>query len=245
MYNLLKVEFYKLKHSKIFYMLCILMIMQSLCVLIPVKENFLRFKSGYDMFLFAIELQEGIYHLFVIGILSYYITNEFYSGNIRNLIASGHKRINIVFAKAIVFCTGVVLVSFIFPVGTLIINTIKNGYGTSFDFIKFIQIIIILIFAYAAMAAIWILISFLTKNVFITIASCYVIDIINRAGMAISLKSKEVDYFYSKTVFSIPRTVGYNKFSFYIDFKMIFMSLITITVCVILSCIFFRKSDVK
>ncbi|MCR3759984.1 ABC transporter permease [Clostridium felsineum] len=245
MYNLLKVEFYKLKHSKFFYILIGLMFLQSLCVLIPLKANYLLKKTGESMFLQAFPLQEFLINTLLIGAFSYFVTKEFQSGYVKNLIASGHRRINIVLSKAIVFCIGVAVISFIFPICTLVINTITNGYGGEYSLVYIFKLSIVMIIMYFAMGSIGILFSFVTKNVGAVIVIFYLMDIANRFGTAMSLNNDTVKYYYSKTIFDIPGRFADGKLSSGTIFELIFICLVTLIVCVTLSTLALRKVDIK
>ncbi|AAK78838.1 ABC-2 type transport system permease protein [Clostridium acetobutylicum] len=245
MFNLLKVEFYKLKRSKVFYLFIVLMIMQSMFVLIPIKENYLLNKTGQDMFLQSFPLQEFIFNTLIIGAFGYFIGKEFHSGYIKNLIVSGHKRINIVLSKAIVFCIGVAIISFIFPICTFVINSIRNGYGEKYSVEYMFEVSVIMLFVYLAIGSIVTMISFITKNIAITIALFYLIDIINRFGTAMSLRNSTVKYFYYKTVFAIPSICILDKITVFTAGKMLFICLMTTAICTALSIEALKKADMK
>src|SRR5690242_16663870 len=114
MHNLLKAEFYKLRNSKIFQFSLLVMVIQA--VSIHFLYNGLREKSGKGIFLFAFSSQDFLLLIMTMGCFIYFIASEFSIGCIRNLIAYGHKRRNILISKSISYYVGVVIIGCVFPI---------------------------------------------------------------------------------------------------------------------------------
>lgn len=246
MLNLLKAEFHKLKTSKILYLLFGLMVIQSIAV--PIYSSNLRIKSGQEMLLLMFPMQQFLSLTIVMGIFSCFITEDFYSGVIKNLISYGHKRRNIVIAKSIAYYTGVIIISFIFPILITIINTVMNGYGEAFtldSIFLILRVVLLMLLIYTAMASIAVLIAFISRNMVITMVLYMSLDYIMRMCKFFSMKKEAVRVIYEKTIFAQPEIAVLNNITFSQIMQVVAISLGTILFSTIIGIYVFKKVDIK
>lgn len=246
MLNLLKAEFHKLKTCKILYLILGLMVIQSIAV--PIYSSNLRIKSGKEILLLEFPMQQFLVLIMVIGIFSCFITEDFNSGVIKNLISYGHKRRNIVISKSIAYYTGVIIISFIHPILITIINTVMNGYGEAFtlnSFLLILRVVLFMILIYTAMASIAVLIAFISTNMVITMALYMSLDFIIRLGKGLSMKKEAVRVIYEKTIFAQPEIAVLNNITFSQVLQVVAISLGTILFSTIIAVYVFKKVDIK
>lgn len=246
MINLLRVEFHKLKTSRLFYGLVIFMLIQAIAG--PFLDIRLINKSGKDMLIFILVQQQYLSLMMIIGIFSYFIGSEFSSGYIKNLISYGHKRVNILIAKSTAFYLGVVAIAFTLPIGLTIINTVKNGYGEAFNLSSLLFLLRVLLFMaliYAAMASIAVLVSFVSKNAFVAMGLFFIIDFINRMLTFLSFRNEVIRVIYEKTVFAQPQIFLLQDITASRGAQIVTISLSTILISTLIGVYFFKKSDIK
>lgn len=245
MSNLIKAEFYKLKTSKTFKAILILMLIQSILCHILFSSSM----TGKQVLIQVFAAQEFLSLYIIIGVFAaYYIGDEFSSGCIKNLIAYGHKRQDIVIAKSIAYFVGIAIITLISPILITIINTVMNGYGeiftlNSFAFILKVSFLMALI--YIGIASISVLISFVCRNgIFIAVAFIS-IDTVNRACRGLVFQKYLSGEIYNKTIFGQSLFLDKDYIEFSQGFKIIGIALITIVVSTLLSVYFFKKAEIK
>ena len=244
MLNLLKSEFYKLKTSRIFQLILTLMVIQS--ILCPIL--FSRSMTGKEALIQVFAAQEFLVLVMLIGVFAAtYIGDEFNSGCIKNLIAYGHKRRDIVIAKSISYYVGIAIISLTSPILITIINTIINGYGEVFTLnsLAFIlEVSSLMALIYIGIGSIAVLISFIFRNVTITVVSFILIDTVNRALRGLVFQKKLSGEIYTRTIFGQSLfLVDYVEFSQ--GFEVIGIALTTIIISTLLSVYFFKKAEIK
>lgn len=247
MHNLLKAEFYKLRNSKLLQLSILMMVIQA--VSIPFLYNGLKEKSGKGIFLFAFSSQDFLLLIMTIGCFIYFIAGEFSIGCIRNLVAYGHKRRNILISKSISYYVGVVIISCIFPIVITIINTVMNGYGESFtvySLMFLLRVALLKILVYVAMASIGVMVAFISRNASIAIVLTILLDPINRMGREIAVnKSGFVTTIYEKTIFGQSEISTMDKISLSQGMQVVLIALGTILISTLVSLYFFNKGDIK
>ncbi len=245
MFNLLKVEFYKLKTSKTFKLILVLMVLQS--ILCPIL--FSGSMTGKQVLLQVFAAQEFLALYILIGAFAaIYIGDEFNTGCIKNLIAYGHKRRNIVIAKSISYYFGIVIISLTSPILITTINTIMNGYGQVFTlnslaFILKVSFLMALI--YIGIGSIAVLISFICRNGIITVVAFILIDTINRAFRGLVFQKYLSGVIYKRTIFGQSLFLDMEYIDFSQGFKIIGVVIITIIVSTLLSVFFFKRAEIK
>ena len=245
MLNLLKVEFYKLKTSKTFKLILVLMVVQSiLCPILFSKEM-----TGKQVLIQVFAAQEFLSLYILIGAFAAcYIGDEFNSGCIKNLIAYGHKRRNIIIAKSISYYFGIAIISLTSPILITTINTIMNGYGEVFTlnslaFILKVSFLMVLI--YIGIGSIAVIISFICRNGIITVVAFILIDTVNRLCRGLVFQKYLSGDIYTRTIFGQSLFLDTHYVEFSQGFKIIGISIITIVVSTLLSEYFFNKAEIK
>jgi ABC-2 type transport system permease protein len=245
MLNLLKVEFYKLKTSKTFKLILVLMVLQSiLCPILYSKEM-----TGKQVLLQVFAAQEVIALLIFIGAFAaFYIGDDFKSGCIKNLIAYGHKRRNIVIAKSISYSIGIAIISLTSPILIATINTIMNGYGEVFtlnSLVFILKVSFLMVLIYIGIGSIAVLISFIGRNGIITVVAFVLIDTINRALRGLVFQKYLSGEIYTRTIFGQSLFLDTHYVEFSQGFKIIGISITTIVISTLLSVYFFKKAEIK
>lgn len=246
MLNLLKCEFYKLKRSKIFYILIVLGIIEGIIGIILSPP--LRNDCGKEGMLGMFAGGEFLGQIIFLGIFTIYITNEFKSGYIKNSISYGHKRRDIVLSKIIVFSIAAIIINLMLPITVTVIETVMNGYGETFNFKAFafiLRVVLIMIISYVVIASIAVLVSFICRNIIAPMAIFYLLDMANRLSSAFSLRSNDFRYLYQKTIFYIPNIAISNVISISQVVQAVFHGLMVIAFSILLSIYVFNKADIK
>lgn len=133
MYNLIKTELYKLKRQKLFIILFLIVIAISsfstfseINLVTPTNPV-----TGKESFANAFQ---DIFMLFVIAIFAgFYIGSDFSNRTIQTELSRGHKRTDIIFAKAFVYSLGASVLMLLYPITVCIIHTINFGWGEAFS----------------------------------------------------------------------------------------------------------------
>lgn len=245
MFNLLKVEFYKLRKSKIPYLAALVMVVQAFAAI--GESQVLRAKSGKDMFVFAFASQDFISLMVIVGVLAAdSVTREFTSGYVKNLVAYGHKRRNVYMAKSIACCLLITAESFVFPILITILNTAMNGYGeafTSSSFLFMLRIALLMFLVYVAIGSIAVLTAFISRNAVVTIGAFICIDTINRVGQGFSLQNWIVKAIYYKTAFGLHNIATLNNLGFGQGLQVVVVSLITMFLSTLIGTWVFKRTE--
>ena len=247
MLNLIKVEFYKLKTSKLFYFIIFANLLQA--IVIYVFSDTLKVMDGKNSLLYIFNIQSSLALIILMGVFaSDYIVTEFTSGCIKNLISYGHKRISIFAAKSIAYYVGVVIISFIPPLLMTGINTVINGYGevlTVNSLLFAVRVPLLMLLIYIAIGSISVLIAFISRNVNVTILLIAALDFINRIFMILAMRKTELMSIFSKTIFAQPNIVASNSLTSLESLQAVIVSIITIFITTIIGIYAFKKTGIK
>ncbi|WP_085829527.1 ABC transporter permease [Clostridium massiliodielmoense] len=249
MFNLLKVEFYKLRNSKILLGILLFCLLESiLCLLLFSKM--LIVKSVFTRVL-GTQLFLGWFAIIAI-FMAVYIGDEFSSsyssGYIKNLISYGHKRHEIVIAKFIGTYAGIIIISLITPILITTINTFMNGCGEPFKASSFVfplRVTILMTFIYIGIGSIGIFMLFVSRNVIFSELAFVFIDPLNRIITLFAMKNPAIDRIYSNTIFGQVNSALSHNITLFQGSKVIIISLTTIIVSICLSIYFFNRADIK
>ncbi|MFT5873126.1 MAG: ABC-2 type transport system permease protein [Clostridium sp.] len=247
MLNLIKVEFYKLKNSKLFYFIIFVNLLQSILIYI-FSEN-LRIMNGKNSLLYIFNIQSSLALMILMGIFaSDYIVAEFTSGCIKNFISYGHKRISIFTAKSIVYYVGVVIISFIPPLLMTGINTVSNGYGESitvYSLLFLVGLMLLMLLIYVAIGSISVLIAFISRNISVTMSLIISLDLINRIFMVLAIQKPELMSICKKSIFVQPSIVTSNNIIASEVLHAVIISIITIFITATIGIYAFKKADIR
>ncbi|RED64755.1 ABC transporter permease [Cohnella lupini] len=133
MYNLIRVELFKLRKDKAFRMLMLLI--SALAIIFPLFSYFDNKTHGFPLvpgiaFLFDSIGINSFFIKFGTAILAgFFIANEYSTGVMKTIVSSGNSRGRLFMAKLIGFAAGAMAISVAFPVISTIEATLLAGFG--------------------------------------------------------------------------------------------------------------------
>lgn len=175
--KLIKADFYKILHTKYFYICAALSALMAVLSVYAYNITVLESYGIYASFLnlnSSKAILEGLpaFGTFLTIVISLFIPSDFSYGTIKNTIASGANRISIYFSKMTVSLTMLLIYAFIccaasFTTGSIIWEV---GEYTREIYIDLLQSISFYLFAYLALVSFYIMVGFLVRRSGITIA---------------------------------------------------------------------------
>ena len=247
MFNLFKIEFYKLKKLKTFYIFIVLSLLQ----IIPIYYfgGSLKGLNGKETLAYMLFIQSNLGTNILMGaFVGYFIVNEFTSGYIKNLIANGHKRCNIFLSKSIVCYLGSTVIALLPAIVMMLINIHKLGCGERFTINSAMHLVRILMLAtitYLGVVSITILLSFLIRrNTAISII-ILALDFINRILNIMIVKIPSLEWVLSKTTYMQPVASLSKEATSKYMIQGIIVSSLTIILTTIIGIYSFEKSEIK
>ncbi|GKU25025.1 ABC transporter permease [Clostridium folliculivorans] len=247
MFNLLEMEFYKLKRSKSLYFLILISLLQAIVVYFFSER--LKQYNGKDTLTYMFFIQSTLASTLFIGIFSAdFIGIEFTSGYIKNLIAYGHKRRDIIISKAIVYFIGCIFINFISPVVVTIINTFRNGYAAGFNalnFINLISLVFTMIILQMATASISLLVIFVSKSPIINIGVIISLDFVFRVMNIIYIRYLATGVIYDNFLLSQAELITRDGAGGMEYLRALIIGLVTICLCISLTNYMFKKLNIK
>ena len=199
-----------------------------------------------------VKIGEGtsMHVLWLAVFVGFFIASEFQNGTIRNVIALGKNRINILFAKIVSACIAIVAILAVNGSVTVICNTVAFGFGSIVitEFLRlsawnfFMQTIY-----HSTYATVFTVLAFLSKDSGKTILLCVVYEITTLAlgGFLNNFPSGRLAYalqFFPQYYASEIDDVGF-KLPFIIN--GIIVSLVYIVGSFIIGSIAFKKADIN
>lgn len=204
MYNLLRSELLKLKYSKFFKNLTILIIVFIALTVILSKTapyfnlqlmytNTIDRDYGFATNIFINQLNPMGFEYFksavgwtpilliaLLFLIGYFVADEYKNGNYKNTIAYGHKRENIYISKLIAICVGITILEILLYTVPTILGTIINGWGIPFKIkaiSEMVSLSLVISIIMMSIASIGMFLSTLTKSksVVIVIGICALI----------------------------------------------------------------------
>lgn len=188
MYNLIKSDFYKLRHSKAFKNSLIIIIF------IIAWNMKLYFTNSNKIYIFHDSLNNKevgftinnfinrnnpkvmeffntaigfipVVQIVIISLVVVFVINEYYNGTIKNIVSYGHKRIYIYMSKLIVSSLSIFIILFILTFGQVAMGIIFTKCSVnSCEIIKMIKMLITIWLVFTAMSSIYILFSVIIRN---------------------------------------------------------------------------------
>lgn len=160
MHNQLKLEMYKIKRSKIFYLGILAFI--ALGILIGVKAINLHMVSGKEIFLDTVSDTSVMFLLSLF--ICYFIGDDFTNRTIDNEIRVGYSRLSVILARGIVVLPFTVLIYMCYTITTTVCVGIINGFGTEVTIIEMLVRLILFAFQVMAVQSFTIFFIFVCKN---------------------------------------------------------------------------------
>lgn len=182
MFNLIRLEFYKLRRQWLFKLLLLAVIaisafsafseMQIMAGAGILGSGKIGFANAFkDMFM-----------LFISGIFAaFYIGSDFSNKTISAQLAQGHSRLSVILAKTLVFFMGTSLIMLLYPLTVAIIHTFAYGWGEPFTVVSLLYILRVA--ALGAMlnmgtTSFFVLFAFWCRDIPKTICACFAFPIL-------------------------------------------------------------------
>jgi ABC-2 type transport system permease protein len=175
MYNLLKADFYRLKRSKSFYVclgviaLLVAYIIMDFSSSANIKEELSPSTFHWIYMLFE---EKAFLPYFIPALQAIFITmlitSEYSTGTIKDAVSLGFGRIGIYLSKLITVAVGSIVIMLVAVLSTVITSIfVFDIYGTftMYDFFLLIRMLIIQALLYTAYGSIFLMLTFLIKNV--------------------------------------------------------------------------------
>ncbi|GIP23447.1 ABC transporter permease [Paenibacillus sp. J22TS3] len=242
--NLIRAELYKLKSSKILYIMVILLTLLSLAI-----SYWFRTYSGQRMMLLVFEIQLMFPLIIVIGLLgASFISGEYKSGGFKKYIYFGHNRGRILLSKSIVYLLVILLLSVIMPLLTTLINSGLNGFGGTAQAsagVMVFRTFALSLLVYVGVGAVAFLISMLFKNSLATIGVFFGLYNLYVILQAVAMKSEFFRIIYEKTILGQIAVASSPNITAYQIWQLIVVALLTIALSLLLSVYWFRRTEIK
>ncbi|RCX23273.1 ABC-2 type transport system permease protein [Fontibacillus phaseoli] len=133
MYNLIRVEFFKLRKNRSFWTL--LFAISVLSLVYPMLYYFDHRSSGEPQFTGAqflltfISSNAYVIKFGVAVLAGFFISNEYSTGVMKTIASSGNTRGRLFAAKLIVFAVGAMAISLVFPIVSTVEVSLLSGFG--------------------------------------------------------------------------------------------------------------------
>ena len=250
MFNLIKTEIFKLRRQKMIIVL--VMVVIAISAFSAYSEINLLIEpgnpvTGRDSFANAFQ---DIFMLFVIAAFSgFYIGSDFSNRTIQAELSKGHRRLDIIFSKAFVFCISAGFIMLLYPVTVCLIHTIKFGWGDLFNMqevLYLLRVSLLGIVLNIGTASIYVCFAFLCRDIPKTICVCFAFPILfsvidSTIGKKIDLVGRLFEY---STLSQLKYIVNDN-LSISTILIVFLSSCITIFISITLSGYFFSNTEIK
>ncbi len=248
--DLFKVELYKLKRSKIFYVVFIYLLVISVAMpfLYDDLETGFTIQSGDEALQFFSNLG-SVMALYISFILSIGLTNEFTSGFITDAIAFGYRRKHIYQAKLFTLSLSSVICGLPFIVIPVSYYTIANGSGwesqTEF-FFYVLRFLILYLFNIVAIASFICLLAFLFKKLSRQLITFVLTNGIAMLPMMLELSnSNPIKKLYDYSIFQMAVKSSEKELGFTSIALLVLSCLIVSVGCYVIGAKFFEKDEIK
>ncbi|SFD15330.1 ABC transporter permease [Clostridium uliginosum] len=243
MINLLKLEIYKLKHSKSFLLISAVTIFFE--IINVIKNGSITGARAFQGSMYDIATLMLLGSIFA-GI---FIGTDFVDRIINQEIVAGHSRLSILVSKAITFFFATEIIMLIYPITSVIVNTILSGWGEVFNgttIIYIVRTILLRMILDASCISLWVFVAFLFKDVAKTMGISFFIFMVGAISLVqLSTKSALIKTIYNFTAHSQARIIV-NKVLTYSEVTSIIISkLIIISILLCASYFIFRRVELK
>ncbi|WP_239618361.1 ABC transporter permease [Cohnella mopanensis] len=253
MYNLIAVEFFKLRKNRSFWTL--LIALAAISLVYPLMYYFDHQSSGEPQFTGAEFLGTFIasntYAIkFGVAVLAgFFISNEYATGIMKTIASSGNTRGRLYVAKLTGFAVGVMLVSLVFPIVSTVEVTLLSGFGhlpegsTEFFIPRVLGLTLLYTAAYAAIGAlIAVILTDSGKTIGFSMIFLLMVDIVLAGiGSKVEFFGKVYDY----SIFKLIGDIGKPSIDSGDLPALLLVPLLTIALCAMLGIFVFRRKDIK
>jgi ABC-2 type transport system permease protein len=243
MINLLKLEIYKLKRNKAFWLISAIDIFVGLIYVM--KNGSLVGIKAFQSSMYDIAT------LMVLGAIfaGLFIGTDFTDRNINQGIVAGYSRIKILFSKVIILFLATEIIMILYPITSVIVNSALNGWGETFNMdtaIYILRTIFLRLIVDSSCISLWVLLAFLFKDILKTVSVSIFIFMMG-SGCIITL-SKKVDFMkeiYNLTANGQARILVNKTLSLYQITNIMVSNLIIVLVLLSISYLLFRRAELK
>ncbi|WP_068613103.1 ABC transporter permease [Paenibacillus tuaregi] len=253
MYNLIRVELFKLRKNRSFWTLLIALTVLSLAY--PLLYYFDHRSSGKPQFTGAefllTFLSSNAYVIkFGVAVLAgFFISNEYATGVMKTIASSGNTRGRLYMAKLTVFAIGAAAISLVFPIVSTVEVTLLSGFGQlpeGSGAIFLLRVLVLTILYTAAYAAIGALFTAILTDSGKTIGFSMIFFLVIDVALAgIGSKLKFVETLYKYSIFKLTGDIGRLNIESGDWPALLIAPILTIAVSAILGILVFRRKDIK
>lgn len=253
MYNLIRVEWFKLRKNRSFWTLLIMLFVLSLAY--PLLYYFDHRSNGEPQFTgieFLLAFVSNNAYLIKLGVAvlaGFFISNEYATGVMKTIASSGNTRGRLYSAKLAVFSLGAMAISFVFPVVSTLEVSLLSGFGEwpegngGLYLVRLILLTLLYTAAYAAIGA-------LITAIFTDSGKTIGFSIIFFLGTDLVLASigSKVDFvqtLYEYSVFKLVADIGKPTIKNGDWLALLLVPLLTIAGSCVLGVLVFRRKDIK
>lgn len=243
MINLLKLEFHKLKHDKSFGLIALIVIVVEFIYVI--KNGSITGIKGFEYSMHDASTMMVMGSIFT-GI---FIGGDFTNRYINQGIVAGHSRIKIFFSKVIVVFFATEILMLVYPISSIIINTILNGWGEVVDVYTIIYIlktIFLRMIVDVSCIVIWVFLAVIFKDVVKTV-SVAILGFMVVTGCLFTLSH---DSYFIKCIYSFTAN---NQAKIIVDKGLTYSQLMSVCISnIVIAAVFlfvsyllFKKAELK
>ncbi|MNK75760.1 ABC-2 family transporter protein [compost metagenome] len=253
MYNLIRVELFKLRKNRSFWTLLIALSVLSLAY--PLLYYFDHRSSGKPQFTgaeFLLSFLSGNTYVIKLGVAvlaGFFISNEYATGVMKTIASSGNTRGRLYAGKLTVFAIGAMVISLVFPIVSTVEVTLLSGFGQlpqgsgAIFLLRVLSLTLLYTAAYAALGALFTAI--LTdsgKTIGFSMIFFLMIDV---ALSSVGSKVGFVETLYDYSIFKLVGDIGRLSIESGDWPALLIVPIFTIAVSAILGILVFRRKDIK
>ncbi|WP_042163334.1 ABC transporter permease [Paenibacillus gorillae] len=253
MYNLIRVELFKLHKNRSFWTLLIALAVLSLAY--PLLYYFDHRSSGEPQFTgagFLITFITSNAYVMKVGVAflaGFFISNEYSTGIMKTIASSGNTRGQLYAAKLTVFAIGAMLISLVFPIVSTLEVTLLSGFGhfpegnTLFFIPRVLGLTLLYTAAYASIGALFtVVLTDSGKTIgFLMIFFLLIDSVLAGLGSKVEFIGTLYDYSIFKLVGEVAKPHIHSG-----DLPaLLLVPLLTIALTAILGIFIFRRKDIK